>query len=69
MKESIYEMSLHDIIFWGEHTTIRRVPGGWIYYTKSAGGNTATFVPWNNEFQPKSELPPIRITTDYSPTV
>lgn len=32
---------------------VRRVPGGWLYGCPSFG----VFVPFNNEFMPKEELP------------
>ena len=52
----IYKMNLHEIIVIAEdswlHTTVMRVPGGWVYrsYDKSNQMMAAVFVPWSNEF-------------------
>lgn len=42
---------------YGGSVYIRRVPGGWIYAERgSTWVNVATFIPFNNEFQPKGEI-------------
>lgn len=51
VSDPLYAMKLHESIDTDEHT-ITRVPGGWIYWNIAA--SNSTFVPYNNEFQPKS---------------
>ena len=55
---AIYDMALNEEIGLSREQRVLRVPGGWIYITdtESGGGwsSTSCFIPFNNEFQPKS---------------
>ena len=57
MKDNfLYGIELHQQKEIMKDMTVMRVPGGWIYmsYTEQVSGHwseTATFVPFNNEFQ------------------
>lgn len=57
MEKTIYELELHKRCTIPELEIIR-VPGGWLYrfwdYEKQLYSTTATFVPYNNDFQEKS---------------
>lgn len=48
----LYDMKLHDSIG-GKNYDIVRVPGGWLYSYFRGKVSTSTFVPFDNEFQPK----------------
>ena len=52
MGKTIYELSLHEKLELDTHTTVMRVPGGWIYtnYFGVQGfyHENSTFVPYSN---------------------
>lgn len=48
---SIYLMKLHDL---ANSWVVKRVPGGWIY-SEYQDFFTAVFVPYNEEFKPKTQ--------------
>lgn len=61
MQKSIYQLKLHERINLDFGITIMRVPGGWIYDCWDYDTDqfkTGIFIPFNNEYQVKSqELP------------
>ena len=52
---NIYDMNLHERKNIDSHTTVLRVPGGWLYLTEfNALGDyqcVTTFVPYSDEFK------------------
>lgn len=67
MENDIYSMGLHETLTpTTKHGAIMilRVPGGWVYYNwVEESGTTASFVPFDNEFQ-KVPLPPVPLPED-----
>lgn len=64
LEKEMYELELNKIInmnvYVDEWASIRRVPGGWIYFTKeytSSGelNGSSVFVPYSDEFKPKEK--------------
>lgn len=54
--KSIYEIKLHEKTYVDAAVSVRRVPGGWIYFYKGAGASyTSCFVPYHKEFYPEKE--------------
>ena len=52
--KELYDLKLHEWVYYDKLSlTIIRVPGGWLYDSSRNGYTALTFVPWNNEFQPK----------------
>jgi len=59
MEKTIYELKLHELTSIDNFTTVRRVPGGWIYVemmtdvvnNTGVTNSTSTFVPFSDEFQ------------------
>ena len=63
-KNSIYNLKLHELIIIDEEFSVRRVPGGWIYYELDIHNIKytvlhTTFVPYNNEFQDTPRSPKV----------
>jgi len=50
-EKDVYDLALHEMADIKSFTVLR-VPGGWIYYDKSA--EVGVFVPWDNEYQLRS---------------
>jgi hypothetical protein len=55
----IYKLELNQRYELSDEITIRRVPGGWIYYISyNENYVSSVFVPFNNEFMPHEQLKP-----------
>jgi hypothetical protein len=58
-EEELYKLKCHELlhdvdsIHEGQFTALR-VPGGWIYSHWRAGNPNPVFVPFDNEFQPRT---------------
>ncbi len=54
MSKNIYDLKLNEtLLLDDEGNWLRRVPGGWIYYTNDVEEKeavTCVFVPYNNDF-------------------
>lgn len=50
-SEILYSMELHEIVPIDTNSSVRRVPGGWVY----GDCQGCVFVPYDNEFQIRKE--------------
>ena len=57
--KTIYDLKLHEELYTAT-AVIMRVPGGWIYNY----GSKSSFVPYNDEFNPKAKPQPEDYTED-----
>jgi len=65
--KTIYDLELHEelkLILEYSPLTILRVPGGWTYTEYHNEKTTTTFVPYNDEFNPKAKPQPEDYTED-----
>jgi len=50
-NKDIYNMTLHERVYYDRHRYVERVPGGWIY--RRTTENSPVFVPYSSEFYDK----------------
>jgi hypothetical protein len=56
MDKNIYEMKLHEKLYFDDFE-VMRVPGGWIYYYIGFDKDFGIFVPYNNEYDNRKPEP------------
>ncbi len=52
--EELHSMSLHEVLYGGFGVRVIRVPGGWLYRDSRQDNVTSTFVPYHDEYRPKT---------------